>query len=650
MENKIAVISPSSIMTKKIKKIIEEEKMEIIVREATRQKAVNEVEELIIQGVKVFISRGVTATILREKFDIPVINIRHTFFDCYNAYINAKKISPQIAFLATSNDFNIILNKSKDFLIGADIITINNLDNIDNKLKEIFSRGYKVAIGGLTLKEKVLKLGIDYIMTEADTYSLIKAIEDAEHILKIEIESENQRIDIENKFEMINSIFHCATEGMISIDKNGTITNININAKNILNLNSSTKLIDDIMPTEIFSRVLKNGEEVKNEIIIYKKITLIINIEPVKVNNKIIGAVVTLKKANEIEAAEQKYRRTILNKGHVAIKTFDDIIGRSESMKATKNLAKKYSKVDSTVLILGETGTGKEIFAESIHNYSTRKNAPFVAINCAAFPASVLESELFGYVEGAFTGALKKGKMGIFELAHNGTIFLDEISEAPLDVQLKLLRVIQERKIMRIGGDELIPIDVRLIAASNKDLKKLINKGLFREDLYYRLCVLELRIPSLNERRQDIPDLVKTFINESTKPNSVITNKAIDMLMSYEWSGNVRQLNNIVERLTVIKDDGIITSDDVLNATANLRDKTKFFENENSSKNDSSYSKGNNEFKTEEDLLKEALIECNGNKKLTAQNLGISTSTLWRKIKKYKSIDDEFINRLKYNR
>lgn len=650
MENKIAVISPSSIMTKKIKKIIEEEKMEIIVREATREKAVNEVEELILQGVKVFISRGVTATILREKFDIPVINIRHTFFDCYNAYINAKKISSQIAFLATSNDFNIILNKSKDFLIGAEIITINNLDNIDNKLKEIFSRGYRVAIGGLTLKEKVLKLGIDYVMTEADNYSLIKAIEDAEHILKIEIESENQRIDIENKFEMINSIFHCATEGMISIDKNGTITNINTTAKNVLNLNSSVKFIDDIIPSEIFSRVLKNGEEVKNEIIIYKKITLIINIEPVKVKSKIIGAVITLKKANEIEAAEQKYRRTILNKGHVAIKTFDDIIGRSESMKITKKLAKKYSKVDSTVLILGETGTGKEIFAESIHNYSARKNAPFVAINCAAFPASVLESELFGYVEGAFTGALKKGKMGIFELAHKGTIFLDEISEAPLDVQLKLLRVIQERKIMRIGGDELIPIDVRLIAASNKDLKELINKGLFREDLYYRLCVLELRIPSLNERRQDIPDLVKTFINESTKPNNVITNKAIDMLMSYEWSGNVRQLNNIVERLTVIKDDGVITSDDVLNATENLRDKNNFFENKNSSKNDSSYSKRNDEFKTEEDLLKEALIECNGNKKLTAQNLGISTSTLWRKIKKYKSIDAEFINRLKYNR
>ncbi|MBG0764847.1 MAG: sigma 54-interacting transcriptional regulator [Tissierellales bacterium] len=437
---------------------------------------------------------------------------------------------------------------------------------------------------------------------------------------------------------------------MISIDKNGTITNINTTAKNVLNLNSSVKFIDDIIPSEIFSRVLKNGEEVKNEIIIYKKITLIINIEPVKVKSKIIGAVITLKKANEIEAAEQKYRRTILNKGHVAIKTFDDIIGRSESMKITKKLAKKYSKVDSTVLILGETGTGKEIFAESIHNYSARKNAPFVAINCAAFPASVLESELFGYVEGAFTGALKKGKMGIFELAHKGTIFLDEISEAPLDVQLKLLRVIQERKIMRIGGDELIPIDVRLIAASNKDLKELINKGLFREDLYYRLCVLELRIPSLNERRQDIPDLVKTFINESTKPNNVITNKAIDMLMSYEWSGNVRQLNNIVERLTVIKDDGVITSDDVLNATENLRDKNNFFENKNSSKNDSSYSKRNDEFKTEEDLLKEALIECNGNKKLTAQNLGISTSTLWRKIKKYKSIDAEFINRLKYNR
>lgn len=328
----------------------------------------------------------------------------------------------------------------------------------------------------------------------------------------------------------------------------------------------------------------------------------------------------------------------MLKKGHIAHARFEDILGESKEINQVKEIAKRYAEVDSTVLIFGETGTGKELFAQSIHNHSNRKDKPFVAINLGgAFPPNLLESELFGYVKGAFTGALSEGKTGIFELAHGGTIFLDEISEAPLEVQLKLLRVIQERKIVRIGDDKVIPIDVRIVAASNKDLREQVNKGLFREDLYYRICVLELKIPRLEERKEDIPYLINHFIEESKIPVDIITNKAVNMLKEAKWPGNVRQLNNIIERLIIMSSDGIIDS--------TMVEEVLDYSNKDNFKGNSVVRNNRLEIKedcTEEELIKRALIETKGNRKETADILGISTTTLWRRINKYKSIDDDF--------
>ncbi|MEW6723313.1 MAG: sigma 54-interacting transcriptional regulator [Bacillota bacterium] len=237
--------------------------------------------------------------------------------------------------------------------------------------------------------------------------------------------------------------------------------------------------------------------------------------------------------------------------------TFDDIVSKSDSMKKTIELAKKLALSDSTILIQGESGTGKELFAQSIHNASRRKNGPFVPVNFAALSANLLESELFGYEDGAFTGAKKGGKPGLFGEAHGGTIFLDEIGDAPLEFQASLLRVLQEKQIRRVGGIKMIPVDVRVITATNKDLKLEVEKGNFRHDLFFRINVLPLYLPPLRERKEDIILLLETYLrkftnNKITSANEFFSTDTLEYLISYEWVGNVRELVNVVEYLVNI--------------------------------------------------------------------------------------------------
>lgn len=646
MEYSIAVISPSSILTKKMKEEIERRNLNIIVKQAFTDDAINEAEEMILQGIKVLVSRGHTASVLRENVDIPVVDVRHTFFDCYIAYSKARKISEKIAFLASSKEFESILYRSREFLRGIEIIPIDLKDEeeiIDRKLEDLAHRGIEVAIGGLTLESKVRDLGIEYVMSEADEEAVNQALEEALHLSRIEFEREERRIELENRYEMINAILNCVSDGVISYDRHGMISNANHNAKKILGKELIDRDVREFIPSNLCERTIENGKKINNEIIDINRLSLVLNLEPIKVDSRVIGAVATFQRSKHIQEVEQKIRHSMLKKGHIAHVSFEDILGESREIEQAKNMAKRYAEVDSTVLIFGETGTGKELFAQSIHNHSDRRDKPFVAINCGAFPPSLLESELFGYVKGAFTGALSEGKTGIFELAHGGTIFLDEISETPLEVQVKLLRVIQERKIVRIGDDKVIPIDVRIVAASNRDLGEQVNIGRFREDLYYRICVLELKIPRLEERRKDIPCLINHFMEKSKIPINMITNKAVNMLKEARWPGNVRQLSNIMERLIIMNRDGIIDSEmvkDVLDHCSTME-----------THNMPTYSSGNRENReklTEEELIKKALIEAKGNRKKTADILGISTTTLWRRIGEYDSIDEEFLERVKY--
>ncbi|QGU95324.1 PAS domain-containing protein [Clostridium bovifaecis] len=315
--------------------------------------------------------------------------------------------------------------------------------------------------------------------------------------------------------------------------------------------------------------------------------------------------------------------------------TLASIGGSSREIEECKSQVRKIVKVNSNVLICGESGVGKELFAHSIHNESGRKDEPFVSINCAAMPESLIESELFGYEEGAFTGAKKGGNIGKFELANGGTIFLDEIGEMPVYLQAKLLRVLQEKEIQRIGGKKTINIDVRVISATNKDLKQMIKEGKFREDLYYRLNVLSLKIPPLRKRQKDIPLLVKGFVDEFHRETGLyrkIEEDVMNILINYEWPGNIRELKNVIEKICVIADDVSVSIKDIPGYIVHNSSKSRYENTTKGLKNIMS--------SIEKDIILNTLKECKGNKRKTAEVLEIPRSTLYRKLEEYNIINE----------
>jgi transcriptional regulator with PAS, ATPase and Fis domain len=271
---------------------------------------------------------------------------------------------------------------------------------------------------------------------------------------------------------------------------------------------------------------------------------------------------------------QQKVHKQLIGKGHYTEYQFDDIIGQSDPIKKSKEISKKIARTDSTVLLLGESGTGKELYAGAIHNYSHRSREPFVAINCATLPENLLESELFGYEEGAFTGARKGGKIGLFEQADGGTIFLDEIGDLPLNLQARLLRAIEEKEIMRLGGNSIVSIDTRIIAATNQDLFKLMNQGEFRKDLFYRLNVFQIKVPSLTERSNDILRLTKYYLNIWGEHRN-LTKDLRDFLNNYNWPGNVRELINTIKYMVTVEENELsfINLPDYLKTETNTPEK-----------------------------------------------------------------------------
>ncbi|MCD6451511.1 MAG: sigma-54-dependent Fis family transcriptional regulator [Acidobacteria bacterium] len=312
--------------------------------------------------------------------------------------------------------------------------------------------------------------------------------------------------------------------------------------------------------------------------------------------------------------------------------SFGNIVGRSKKMLAIFDLVGRVAASNSTVLIQGESGTGKELIARAIHYNSLRKDKPFVAIDCSILPETLLESELFGHVRGAFTGAMK-AKKGLFEEANGGTIFLDEIGNISLPIQAKLLRVLQEREIKPLGSTETIKVDVRIIAATNTDLKELVASGAFREDLYYRIAVIPIVLPPLRERKEDIPLLVDCFLEkfskENNKPLKRITPKALALLTEYDWPGNVRELENIIERAVLVSDSEEIDESCFPSEIRRLGDESVSLNI--SLKGEVNKVKGSVEI----EAIKKALALCGGNKTLAAKKLGISRSSLYNKLKEY---------------
>ncbi|OAT86163.1 sigma-54 interaction domain-containing protein [Desulfotomaculum copahuensis] len=322
-------------------------------------------------------------------------------------------------------------------------------------------------------------------------------------------------------------------------------------------------------------------------------------------------------------------------RGLVAKFRFGDIVGRSAMIEETIREARKYAHSGAAVLITGESGTGKELFAQSIYNESNRREGPFVAVNCAALPENLLESELFGYEDGAFTGARKGGRQGLFPLAHGGTIFLDEVGELSSGLQARLLRVLQEKEIMPVGGHRIIPVDVRVISATNQNLTRAVQEGRFRKDLYFRLNVLNLQVPPLRDRLEDIPGLFIYFLERLAGPGAAeklnINNKLPESLKKYMWPGNVRELEGFVERYVALSEENIHTHPTfhrLLNKLTAGEEKIPPPDNDHQltiELGDMLY--------MERQILTQASRIIRGGKSEMARVLGISRTTLWKKLK-----------------
>lgn len=451
----------------------------------------------------------------------------------------------------------------------------------------------------------------------------------------IENELDKRKInDILNQtYNYMESVIDNVDKGIMIVDIEGKITNINKVASRLLNKDKEDLINEEI--DHIISDLGNILEQLQgDENIITKEVKFKhtsrhktkLTFKGIRYKGKVIGIVVTMSKERE-----QDDIKDITG----AFFTFNDIIGDSAAITNVITNSKIISNSPSTVLIEGESGTGKEVLAQSMHNYSLRRKNKFVAINCGAIPANIIESELFGYEDGTFTGGKKGGKPGKFEIANGGTLFLDEIGEMPLDMQVNLLRVLQEGRVTRLGGSDEIPIDIRVIAATNKNLKKEVKKGTFREDLYYRLCVIPIKLPPLRERKGDVEKLIEYFLRiKSFKLNKEVPEINSDLynrLLSYGWPGNIRQLENYIENIVNL--DGNLSFDiwdDNEEKKYEITRKEIIEEKNNKEEREIL-----NLSALEKETIEKAIKIYKHNMTKVAKVLGISRNTLYLKAKKY---------------
>lgn len=457
---------------------------------------------------------------------------------------------------------------------------------------------------------------------------VVAAVKSIENQIKIE----KTQSELFNANEYLRTVMDSMNLGIFTANTNGLIRSANNSLCNMLNSNKDDiigKNADAFLGNwDYIIEELNRGNTYENKETIFqgneKKSRFDISVYPIRGrSNKITGTIVVFKDIQNVYNLVNKYT------GMSATYTFEDIIGKSKAILRIKEQAKNVSNSPSTILIQGESGTGKELIAQSIHNYSNRRNNNFVALSCGAIPKSLIESELFGYEGGAFTGARRGGHPGKFELANGGTLFLDEIGEMPLDMQISLLRVLQEGCVTRLGGNKCTFTDVRIIAATNKNLKKEVEKGTFREDLYYRLSVIPIYLPPLREREGDIELLINYFLkvksNKLGKPIPYLKHSIYQKMINYSWPGNIRELENCIENIVNMDGNTSFSFDEYANSA----------NNRNVFKNDFGYDMCSLK-EWEKRAILDCLNKCNGNITKAARILGINRSTLHSKINEYK--------------
>lgn len=518
--------------------------------------AVHALPEIKKRMPAAIIALPVTAKELARMLPIPVVPLEPSPLDFLEAFLVAKQYSPDVipyigyAHLALLEDLELL-----ERVLDAEIKlwAYTNFEERKKVLEEIPRQITDVAVVTSELVAATVQRNRGRaILAKWQKHAILSALRTATQLVDSNREEQNKNKWLQLLLDDIN-------DGVISIAGEDTIEVCNKRAGTYLGIAPQDIIgerIGGLPESHILRTFMRTEQDAGNKLCTYKDKIFLVNRTHLNPQQQLI----TFKDESEITKLQAALRRESIKKGMVAKYKFGDIIGSSPKTENLIKTAQTYAQSSTTLLIIGETGVGKEVYAQSIHNFSNRKTGPFVAINCATIPENILESELFGYEGGSFTGALKEGKKGLFELANGGTIFLDEIAEMSASLQARLLRVLQNKEIMHLGGDNLIPIDVRIIAATNQDLQQAILDKTFRQDLYYRLFTLQLHLTPLREHLEDIPELVEHFLRESAvkfqktppKPSQAFLNA----LMEYHWPGNIRQLESVIERYALLYDEG----------------------------------------------------------------------------------------------
>lgn len=559
-----------------------------------------------LSNYKIIVARGNTASVLKDKFPhIHVIKIPVTPYDIIRSFSTFNNITGKTIALITNNAEIMGLNIFEQ-LYGVRILNYQLTPFKDFKytINNAILNNAEYILGGAITCTAAKEMNVNYKMLKLAPESMDRIIHEIGQVISV--------IDLENKHtQFINNLLNTIDKILISTDINNNINLISNEAEHIFNIkakNYINKPINSLFDKyNIYSYTNSISD---NNIIKINNIEYVLSTTPIQCDSFNFGTIYTIEilKKENIKKYNLKYSSSY---------KFENIIGSSKHILNTITLARKFANTEHNILITGESGTGKELFSQSIHSASNRNNEPFVAINCASIPDTLVESVLFGYVKGAFTDANKDGKIGAFELANNGTLFLDEISELSYRAQGVILRVIQEKYINKVGSLECIPINVRIIASSNKNLIDLCKSKKFRLDLYYRLNTLSLFIPPLRDRSNDVITILNLLIKNLTTNNYIFDTESENFLIKYTWNGNIRELENFAIRLTTIftENDNFISLKDINSILyPNI---------------------GMIESNSEEEKILNALYKFDGSISKSSEYLGIHRTTLWRKMKEY---------------
>ena len=477
-------------------------------------------------------------------------------------FVNMTEIMAREA-IAQLEQFGITQVHWIPFYPGAELpedvhiaVTPDEMRYVPEEIETKIDVGQRACTSGMMI-EIALRLGLEHLLETEKFQTYFQSIATSNYSFD---QMFARSIRLESQFHILMETLE---DGVVGVNEKGEVFACNHHAEEITRTSADLvmgKSASQVFPYLPFSKCLQERERLPAKIIRLNGVNVSTEVVPVMRQSACIGAFAILQRFNDVEARQSQLRGQLLHKGYRAKYGFEDVVGASETIQKTKDVLRRMAVSESPILLIGQTGTGKELFAHAIHRASRRKDGPFVAINVAAFPENLLESELFGYEDGAFTGAKKGGRLGLFEISHRGTLFLDEVEGMSPALQVKLLRVLQEREIMRVGGTTIIPIDVRIVAATNESLERKVAEGTFRRDLYYRLSTLPIEIPPLSARGDDLFLLLEQFQKE-LGASFRLSPQVRDFLKHYAWPGNIRELRNVVEYFLYTGHDPITMED-----------------------------------------------------------------------------------------